>query len=444
MSYSNYSTYLKYKNCCRPIGDTGPPGSIGPTGPAATLDVPGNKGEILYFSETNTLDSTDTIFITNGNVTINNNLVVTGNLSMNKNSIKDVDTIYFSENGSSNQIYIDFIFSELRMKSQGGIRFLSEDIPNATLYSDIDIAILNNNNLRFNNDNTYITSNTVNDKLSLYGNSIFMEAGINGDFTFTGNSNNVDLNFLTQSFPTTGFTINYKHSDDKLRFNFNDLVIDKTNNYIGIQTDSPSATLEVNGNAIINGNLSMNDQFINDVSGIYFTQGNLLFSDFSSVNQSVQLPSSQGQPISLERKTLFYDDNFNINTGGVPLDISFVAPTFNQLGLIISGSGNTIISPSLDISGQYVEIYANFLVRSSSGTPKTIALDISGVSSGSTFNETIDVRSISKQGTYYITFGPHIFAPEQWSDTSAFVITANTTSTFDIDKYKLMFKSYFM
>jgi hypothetical protein len=269
MSYSNYSTYLKYKNCCRPIGDTGPPGPAGPTGPAATIDISGSKGEILYFSETDNLVSTDNVFIQEANVTINNNLVVTGNLSM-------------------------------------------------------------------------------------------------------------------------------------------------------------------------------NDQFINDVSGIIFTQGNLLFSDFSSSIQQVQLPSSQGQPISLERKTLFYDSNFNVNTGGSPIDISFVDPNFNQLGLTISGSGNTIISPSLDISGQYVEIYANFLLNSTNGSSKTIALDISGVSSGSSFNETIDVRSISKQGSYYITFGPHIFTPEQWADTSEFVITANTTSTFTIQQYKLMFKSYFM
>lgn len=266
MSYSNYSTYLKYKNCCRPIGDTGP---VGPTGPAATIDIPGNKGEILYFSETDNLVSTDNVFIQEGNVTINNNLVVTGNLSM-------------------------------------------------------------------------------------------------------------------------------------------------------------------------------SDQFINDVSGIIFTQGNLLFSDFSSSIQQVQLPSSQGQPISLERKTLFYDPNFNVNTGGSPIDISFVVPNFNQLSLTISGPGNTIISPSLDISGQYVEIYANFLLNSTSGGSKTIALDISGVSPDSSFNETIDVRSINKQGSYYITFGPHIFTPEQWADISDFVITANTSDTFDINKYKLMFKSYFM
>jgi hypothetical protein len=322
-----------------------------------------------------------------GATTIRSTLDISGNLSMNKNSIKDVDTIYFSKN-------------------------------------------------------TYITSNNVDDKLRLYGNSIFMEASVNGNFVFTGNSTNVDLNFLTLS--PSGYTINYNHIDDKIKFNTNDFVIDKGNNYIGIQTDTPSATLEVNGNAIISGNLSMSNQFINDVSGIYFTQGNLLFSDFSSVNQNVQLPSSQGQPISLERKTLFNDENFNINTGGIPIDISFVVPNFNQLGLTISGSGNTIISPSLDISGQYVEIYANFLVNSTNSNSKTISLDISGVSSGSSFNETIDVRSISKLGSYYITFGPHIFTPEQWAGTSDFVITANTSDTFDINKYKLMFKSYFM
>tara|TARA_Y100000389_G_scaffold140484_1_gene138339 strand:- start:3739 stop:4545 length:807 start_codon:yes stop_codon:yes gene_type:complete len=268
MSYPDYKTFLRYKNCCRPIGDTGPPGPAGPTGPEGPTII-GNKGEIIYFSETDNLVSTNTIFITNGNVTINNNLVVTGNLSM-------------------------------------------------------------------------------------------------------------------------------------------------------------------------------DDSFINDVSGIYFTQGNLLFSDFSSSTQQVQLPSSQGQPISLERKTLFYDPNFNINTGGSPIDISFVVPNFNQLGLTISGSGNTIISPSSDISGQYVELYANFLVNSTTSTSKTISLDISGVSSGSSFNETIDVRSITKQGNYYITFGPHIFAPKQWADTSDFVITANSTDTFTIEQYKIMFKSYFM
>jgi signal peptidase I len=74
MSYSNYSTYLKFKNCCRPIGDTGPPGPTGPEGPTIT----GNRGDIIYFSETDNLVSTNNIFIQEGNVTVNNNLIVTG------------------------------------------------------------------------------------------------------------------------------------------------------------------------------------------------------------------------------------------------------------------------------------------------------------------------------------------------------------------------------
>jgi len=320
MSYSNYSTYLKYKNCCRPIGDTGPPGPAGPTGPAATIDISGSKGEILYFSETDNLVSTDNVFIQEANITINSNL----------------------------------------------------------------------------------TANTIHTQRLLFpgGNYIDYEEGI-GELYVNGNTT---LAHRVQIF----------------------------------------STLDVSGATTIRSNLSMDNNFINDVSGIIFTQGNLLFSDFSSSIQQVQLPSSQGQPISLERKTLFYDSNFNVNTGGSPIDISFVDATFNQLGLTISGSGNTIISPSPDISGQYVEIYANFLVNSANGNSKTIALDISDVSPGSLFNETIDVRTISKQGSYYITFGPHIFSPEQWADTSEFVITANTTSTFTIQQYKLMFKSYFM
>jgi hypothetical protein len=306
----------------------------------------------------------------------------------------------------------------------------------------------NNNNLRFNNDNTYITSNIADDKLSLYGNSIFMEAGVNGEFFFTGNSTNVDLNFLTKS--ASGYIINYNDSDDKIKFNTNDFVIDASNNYIGIQTDTPSATLEVNGNAIINGNLSMNNQFINDVSGIYFTKGNLLFSDFSSVNQSVQLPSSQGQPISLERKTLITDSNFNkiITTGNTIIDFSnsSVKTHFNQLDLNLNGN---VISPSPDISGQFVEMYANFDISfaggGGGGNIKIFSLDISSVS-GDDFYEVIDARYMLRTGNFYLTFGPHIFIPNEWSNTTGFNILINNTGTtsFQINKYKLMFKSYFM
>lgn len=611
MSYPDYRTFLRYKNCCRPIGDTGPPGPAGPTGPAATLDVPGNKGEILYFSENDNLDSTNTIFITNGNVNINNNLVVSGNLSMNdqfindvsgiyfsdgtyighgssfdiktkqlldinatggisvtgnltvndattvnktldiignttlenliingsinniieitgntiqpiisesvnlgydepvtgsndkrfnlgffnriktrtaiivgnlemenssitgvdnitsnnnlniqasdgviirgnlnvddattfksdttinanltinaattirssldlsgnlsmnKNSIKDVDTIYFSENGSSNQTYIDFIFSELRMKSQGSIKFLSEDIPNATLSSEIDIAILNNNNLRFNNDNTYITSNTVDDKLRLYGNSIFMAAGVNGDFTFTGNSNNVDLNFLTKS--ATGFTINYKDSDDKLRFNNNDLVIDKTNSYIGIQTDSPSATLEVNGNAIINGNLSMNDNIIDQINFIQFTD----------INGKIYSP--------LQRNALLFYDSINTNSSYQNCVYSYTDSVNN--GLISSQIFNNLTN-KITFSNAVLNTfnYATFSVSCSGlligGAKNDIIFDVFASSGKSVTNFPIDTRSISGNGS--VTFGPVTY---RVTDNLSFTKSIFYNNTYDL------------
>lgn len=270
MSYSNYSTYLKYKNCCRPIGDTGPPGPAGPTGPSGFLDISGNKGEIIYFKENNILGNTNNIFINNSNITIDNNLLVTGDLSM-------------------------------------------------------------------------------------------------------------------------------------------------------------------------------NGQFINDVSGIYFTQGNLLFSDFSSVYQDVQLPSSQGQPISLERKTLFYQPSYNktILSKNIHL-IEFNKPLFNQLDLSFVGN---IIKPSPDISGQFIELYANFDVSSQNQT--TLEFDISGIvaTSGTPFKQIIDVRSITKDNiSFYLTFGPHIFIPSEWSNTTEFVFKLLNSGNIDVDinEYKLMFKSYFM
>jgi len=195
----------------------------------------------------------------------------------------------------------------------------------------------------------------------------------------------------------------------------------------------------------VSGNLSINNNFINDVSGIYFTQGNLLFTDFSSSTQQVQLPSSQGQPISLERKTLFYDDNFSSNISGSSsfiIDFTNATTQFNQLKLILSGN---VIQPSPDISGQYVEIYANFDVSSDTSLNKIISFDISSVS-GVDFLETIDVRSITNQGRHYLTFGPHIFIPSQWENTNGFnfIINNETPHSFYINKYKLMFKSYFM
>ena len=610
MSYSNYSTYLKYKNCCRPIGDTGPPGPAGPTGPAATLDVPGNKGEILYFSETNTLDSPHTIFITNGNVTINNNLVVTGNLSMDDNFINDVSGIYFSDNtyighGSS----FDITTSEtLDISASGGISVTGNlTVKDATTVNKtlnvVGNTTLENlfvngyiNNLIEISGNTiqpiisesvnlgYDESGSSNDKrfnlgffnkiksrtAVIVGNLSMDDSFINdvsgiyfSDGTFIGHGSSFDITtsetldisaaggisttgnlivndianfqsdinlssntsifgsaeFMNKSYFKDGFiaengVVNFK-TDLNIEQGFGNLIMGKNfiNDVSGIYFSdgtfighgssfdiTTSETLDIsaaggisttgnlivndaadfqsdinlNGNLIFNdgpsinrsgssinvyannfniasivtnikSNLSMYNNFINDVSGIYFTQGNLLFSDFSSVYQSVQLPSSQGQPISLERKTLFYQPSYNnpILSGNIHL-IEFNKPLFNQLDLSFVGN---IIKPSPDISGQFIELYANFDVSSQNQT--TLEFDISGIvaTSGTPFKQTIDVRSITKDNiSFYLTFGPHIFIPSEWSNTTEFVFKLFNSGNFavDINEYKLMFKSYFM
>ena len=712
MSYSNYSTYLKYKNCCRPIGDTGPPGPAGPTGPAATIDISGSKGEILYFSETDNLVSTDNVFIQEGNVTIDNNVVITRNLSMSDQFINDVSGIYFSDetyighgssfdittsetldisaaggisvtgnlsindattvnktldvignttlenlfvNGSINNLIeisgdtiqpiinesanlgnadknFDFGFfyqinskiaritDTLAMKNGSIINvhnISSSSLSNLAINGSYAVAINGSygvtitgdltiddsatfcdildvsgattirSNLSMNNnfindvsgiyfsDETYIGHGssfdiTTSERLdisaaggvTLNGNLTVNDAAtinntliVDGATTITGNLNfktagnispssastiaintaylNIDAdttidrtltvdaattirstldvsgnlsmndNFINDvsgiyfsdetyighgsSFDITtserldisaagGVTLNGNLTVNDAATINNTLIVDGattiTGNlnfktagnispssastiaintaYLNIDADTTidrtltvDAATTIRSTLDVSGNLSMNDNFINDVSGIYFTKGNLLFSDFSSATQQVQLPSSQGQPISLERKTLFYNPNFNLNipTGNTIIDFSG-STIFNQLKLNVNGN---IIGPSPDISGQYIEIYANFDVSSNSSPSKTFSLDISSVS-GASFLETIDVRSISKQGKFYLTYGPHIFIPSQWENTTGFNFLINNTGSnnFNINSYKLMFKSYFM
>ena len=568
MSYPDYRTYLRFKNCCRPIGDTGP------TGPAGTLDVPGNKGEILYFSEDNILDSTKTIFITTGNVSINNNLVVTGNLSMDDNFINDVSGIYFSDgtyigHGSS----FDITTSEtLDISAAGGISItgnLTVDnattvnktldvIGNTTLENLFVNGSINNiieisgntiqpiisdsvnlgydesgssNDKRFNlgffnkiksrtavivgnltmedssitnvdnissennltiqasdgviirgnltvddattfKSDTTINANltinaatTIRSNLSMNDNFINDVSGIYfSDGTYIGHGSSFDIttsqtldisaaggiNLNTDVTINSNLTANTINTERLLFTDGNYIDYHEGVGELYVNGNTTLAhrvqllsTLDVSGATTIRSNLSMNDNFINDVSGIYFTKGNLLFSDFSSVIQSVQLPSSQGQPISLERKTLFYQPSYNLNilNGNTIIDFSD-STIFNQLKLNVNGN---VISPTPDISQQYVEIYANFDVSSNTSPSKTFSLDISSVS-GASFLETIDVRSISKQGRFYLTFGPHIFTPEQWENTTGFNFIINNTgsNSFFINKYKLMFKSYFM
>ena len=80
MSYDSYKTYLKYKNCCRPIGNTGPTGPTGPrgitgpTGPGGTQGLPGPTGSIAVTANTGLsfydedVDATNIVFDSNMSV----------------------------------------------------------------------------------------------------------------------------------------------------------------------------------------------------------------------------------------------------------------------------------------------------------------------------------------------------------------------------------------
>jgi len=186
-------------------------------------------------------------------------------------------------------------------------------------------------------------------------------------------------------------------------------------------------------------NITVNNNLIFNFNNTNYV---MTFSDFSSNNQNVALPSINNQPISLMRTSILYNPNYLQtlpNSGELILDLSN-SIIENQLNLGISGY---IISPSLDISGQYVEIYANIEILPSS-TKTEISFDISGIDCG--FLEIIDTRYTEKSNVYYLTFGPHIFIPSQWANCGQFVfkLRNNTTSSVSIRKFKIVFKSYYI
>jgi cytoskeletal protein CcmA (bactofilin family) len=249
-----------------------------------------------------------------------------------------------------------------------------------------------------------------------------------------------------------------------------------------------SQNVLINCNVDISGNLSMNDNVINDVSGIYFsnntflgsgnsfdissdenihlksnsdiileTSGNvritkdlvfensgnniMTFSDFSSNTQNTQLPSINNQPVSLTRISIFSNDvSYSIPSGSEVI-IPFGTIVKNQLNLGISGN---IISPSIDISGQYVEIYANIEIYTENNATE-FSLDVSGLDSS--FLEIIDNKAVTKKNTtFYLTLGPHMFLPDEWANTTQFVfkIVDNINSGFTVNKTKIVFKSYYL
>lgn len=168
------------------------------------------------------------------------------------------------------------------------------------------------------------------------------------------------------------------------------------------------------------------------------TQGTCIPSAQMSLNNSVN-------PFSLMRTSIYTSDvSFGGIVGGDSIQIQFTNEIVNQLGLTVSGTNNTEISPSSDISGQYVELYLNTQVTTDGETE--VEFDISGIE-GAPFNETIDYFYTKNSRTTYVTFGPHMFTPDQWSGTSKFVFNINNLSgsgVLDITINKIIFKSYYL
>lgn len=170
----------------------------------------------------------------------------------------------------------------------------------------------------------------------------------------------------------------------------------------------------------------------------------LTFNEFTSAIQTPpKLPSINNQPVSLTRMSIFtIDTSFNISAG----ENQFKALTFenifvNQLNFDVSGE---IITPSLDISGQYVELYANIEVNAQKNNTD-FSFDISGIDCN--FFEIIDTRSVTKKDTnYYLTFGPHIFIPSEWANCSKFnfILVNNTNKEINVNAIKIVFKSYYL
>lgn len=211
-------------------------------------------------------------------------------------------------------------------------------------------------------------------------------------------------------------------------------------------------SFDISTNEVVKVIQNSQENFKIDTDGnFYFKETNKLsFNDIYSSKQSVYLPTIHNNPISLERVSIFSDSNSHtLNEGNTHL-LQFNATEINQLNLTISGTNNEEISPSLDISGQYVEIYLNVKFNKPHGnrTSSRIKFDISGVS-GAPFIEEIDSREASGIGDYYITFGPHIFIPTEWNNTERFVFelhnqTTNGDNNVTLEYSKIIFKSRFL
>jgi len=318
------------------------------------------------------------------------------------------------------------------------------------------VSNINSNKIKTNTINlkniTSISGDIIidpNDNLIVKSNTLFEnDISINGTIYHSGNfdpiigSGSINLSqvLLNGNYASTDIDMSNNSIVDVSGINFSD------GTYIGSGSSfdifsNENILLLSNKNIILepSGNVTITKDLIFENSG----NNVMTFSNFSSNTQNTQLPSINNQPISLTRISIFNNDiSYNVSSGSEKI-MPFGSIIKNQIKLSINPITN-IISPSLDISGQYIEIYSDIEIFTTNNSTD-FSLDISGV--GCDFFEIIDCRSVGKKNKkFYLTFGPHIFLPEQWVNCTQFVfkIVDNINSSFDVIRTKIVFKSYYL
>lgn len=207
--------------------------------------------------------------------------------------------------------------------------------------------------------------------------------------------------------------------------------------------------------ANVNGLLNLLDNSINNVGSLELTNssypGRLTsknFNVYASPNENLPsyIVNNKENPVSLVRQTIYYNDvSYNVTAG--PSTRTFVINNglsnyekVNQMGLSVDASN--IITPPTDIEGQYVEIYITINVTPS-GNNTEFSIDISGIDN--TLYETVDIRSVSKNATYNLSYGPLLIMPSQFVGGNKFeflIVNSSTSPALTINSSKLVLKSY--
>ncbi|ULY68603.1 hypothetical protein [Chlorella virus XW01] len=365
------------------------------------------------------------------------------NVFLNNNIISDVSNIIFTNNSNYfDKIFIldtsinnvETIINNLDISTNNiESRVDLLDISTNIVESRVDLLDISMNNIESRVDLLDISTNIVESRLDLLDISTnIVESRVDLlDISTNNIESRVDLLDISMNNIESRvdlLDISMNNTVNRLDvIDIDNLLIDEKLDDLYFDKYDISGGL-INGNVEINGNLT----FINNGNNV------MSFSDFSSNTQNVQLPSIHNNPVSLTRISIFENDiSYNLPLGYNV--ISFGNIIKNQLNLSISGN---VISPSIELSGTYVEIYANIKINAPNNT--RFSLDISGIDCN--FYEILGDRDIIKVGTYYVTLGPHMFQPYEWINCQNFNFILNNygNNAITIIKSNIIFKSYYL